>query len=512
MKRPGLLWLILIPVLWSSCRSDFETVQSTGNLEFSKDTVYLDTVFTNIGSAIHTLKVYNRTNDDILIPKIRLNLGETSGYRLNVDGLSGKSFEDIEILAKDSIYIFIETTVDFQELNSSENQFLYSDAIEFSSEAHQQKIPLITLVKDAVFLYPKKDSEGITETIELGVDPTGEETSVQGFFLKEEELRFTNEKPYVVYGYAAVPPGKVLEIEAGARIHFHANSGIIISEGAAIQAKGEVDSDPGTTKKQIIFEGDRLQPNFRNNPGQWGTIWFRESTGNSFLNHTIIRNATVGLLIDGKDEEPSSPLLIANTQIYNSSTSGILARNANIEGENLVINNSGQASLHLALGGNYSFKHSTFTNYWRNSYRNYPSVFISNVWQTSQRTAYKENIKAHFSNCIIYGNQNQEMLINLQEAPEASLSFDHCIIKFDDAVFSDFADFKNVIFNQDPLFRNPAQNNLQLSEESPARNMGNPATALEVPLDILQVDRTLQSDIGAYEWTPSEESEGNGGK
>ena len=98
-------------VLWSSCRSDFETLPSTGNLEFSRDTVYLDTVFTNIGSSTYNLKVYNRSNDDINIPSLRLNQGDASNYRLNVDGLPGKVFNDIQILAKDSIFIFIETTL-----------------------------------------------------------------------------------------------------------------------------------------------------------------------------------------------------------------------------------------------------------------------------------------------------------------------------------------------------------------------------------------------------------------
>ena len=98
-------------ILWSSCRNDFETVASTGNLEFSRDTVYLDTVFTNIGSSTYNLKVYNRSNDDINIPTIALGDGEASNYRLNVDGIPGKTFEDITILAKDSIFIFIETTL-----------------------------------------------------------------------------------------------------------------------------------------------------------------------------------------------------------------------------------------------------------------------------------------------------------------------------------------------------------------------------------------------------------------
>ena len=43
----------------SSCRKDFETISSYGKLAFSKDTVFLDTVFSNIGSATYNLKVYN---------------------------------------------------------------------------------------------------------------------------------------------------------------------------------------------------------------------------------------------------------------------------------------------------------------------------------------------------------------------------------------------------------------------------------------------------------------------
>jgi hypothetical protein len=36
-----------------SCRSDFETVASTGDLTFSKDTIYLDTVLL-ILALVHT--------------------------------------------------------------------------------------------------------------------------------------------------------------------------------------------------------------------------------------------------------------------------------------------------------------------------------------------------------------------------------------------------------------------------------------------------------------------------
>ena len=101
-------FLLLFIVILGSCRKDFSTILSTGNLEFSRDTIFLDTVFTNISSSTRTLKVYNRSNNDINIPTIALGRGDDSFYRLNVDGTPGKIFENIPILARDSIFIFIE--------------------------------------------------------------------------------------------------------------------------------------------------------------------------------------------------------------------------------------------------------------------------------------------------------------------------------------------------------------------------------------------------------------------
>ena len=77
-----LLFLLLagIAISLTSCRNDFAFEPSTGGLEFSKDTVYLDTVFTNIGSSTYTLKVYNHSNKDISIPTIQLGKGLNSKY------------------------------------------------------------------------------------------------------------------------------------------------------------------------------------------------------------------------------------------------------------------------------------------------------------------------------------------------------------------------------------------------------------------------------------------------
>ena len=116
----------------SSCRKDFDFEPSSGNLRFSRDTVYLDTVFTNIGSSTYTLKVYNRSDNDISIPQIKLGRGLESKYRITVDGMTGESnriFNNVELLANDSMYVFIEVTADVAEANPDD--FLYTDQIQF---------------------------------------------------------------------------------------------------------------------------------------------------------------------------------------------------------------------------------------------------------------------------------------------------------------------------------------------------------------------------------------------
>ena len=122
----------------------------------------MDTVFSNIGSSTYNLKVYNNSSNNVVIPQIRLKKGLESLYRLNVDGIydqnngaEGKIFENIELLANDSLYIFIETTINIDNINTPDDSFVYEDQIEFFSNNNTQEVELITLVKDAVFIYPK---------------------------------------------------------------------------------------------------------------------------------------------------------------------------------------------------------------------------------------------------------------------------------------------------------------------------------------------------------------------
>ncbi|MGB1042825.1 MAG: hypothetical protein ACPGU6_05485 [Tenacibaculum sp.] len=497
MKQALLFFAVLILITTSACRKDFDTVPSFGKLEFSKDTVFLDTIFSKIGSATYNLKVYNRSNKAITIPQIKLENGVTSNYRLNVDGKSGKEFQDMDILANDSIYVFIETTVDVNTITDP----LYTDKILFDNGNNQQDVDLITLVQDATFIFPSKNSMGI-ETLTIN----GEDTEIQGRFLNDNELTFTNQKPYVIYGYAAVAANKTLTIEAGSKIHFHKNSGLIIDEEASIQVNG-------TLNEKVIFEGDRLEHRFSNIPGQWGTIWLRSKSKENSINHAIIKNGTVGILSDGTNSTSSSPTLsISNTEIYNNANYGILGRNTNINGENLVIGNTGQSALACTFGGTYNFTHSTFANYWNNSFRQLPAVLVNNHItfinsNNEEVTETADLAAANFTNCIISGNNNVEFLLDRVETNKLfNYQIENSMIEFNDfnnsfanikeLDFDDTDHYLNNIINGNTNFRDTAKNDFIIGEESDAINKAKPSSISE---DILGVNRTTNPDIGAYQ-------------
>ena len=493
-------------VLWSSCRNDFETVPSSGNLEFSRDTVFLDTVFTNIGSSTYNLKVYNRSDEDINIPNVGLAQGEASNYRLNVDGLPGKTFTDIQILAKDSIFIFVETTQDVTNL-PADGDFIYTDQILFQSGGSEQKIELVTLIQDAVFLFPADLGNGIFETINLGTNDDPQ--LIEGFFLDDPELNFTNEKPYVIYGYAAVAPGKVLNIDPGARIHFHATSGILVANGGSIRANGLPSTDPDLLENEIIFQGDRLEPLFEDIPGQWGTLWLTGGSTDNFFRHTTIKNSVVGILMDGNNGDET--LRLENVQIYNNANVGLLVRNCTVEGDNVVINNSGQTSLSCSLGGTYTFNHSTFANYWTNSFRSFPSVQLDNGFATEDGTPFFNDLNATFNNCIVYGNEQRELGFSNDPAAGFTFKFNNSLIRFEDPndQFTDpeyqfdNLDFYNpgVILNVDPVFQNTNLNNFNIEiGTSGAEGIGAPGVSPANDLNGTARD-LVTPDAGAYEAT-----------
>lgn len=498
---------LALAIFLGSCRSDFEYTPSSGNLQFSKDTVFLDTVFTNIGSSTYTLKVYNRGNDDIFIPFVGLENGLNSSYRLNVDGAAGKEFSNVPLLAKDSLFVFIETTFDISQ--TLENEFLYTEALVFGNGANAQEVQLVTLVRDAVFLYPSELSNGSKETLSLGLDEDGNEIQIEGFFLEENELQFTNEKPYVIYGYAAVPEDATLTMQAGTRVHFHQNSGILVSGGASIQVNGLLSEDPDLLENEVIFEGDRLEPTYADEPGQWGTIWLRSGSRNNYIEYLTIKNATIGLRIDGDGVLDDPTVTIKNTQVYNSLNYNLWATTANIIAENTVLGSAGFNSFYGNLGGKYNFTHCTFANYWNNGFRQGTALALDNFLQTPTDIVTENLENANFTNCIIYGSQSLELTLRQDTSKTFNFTFTNCLLKFNDPNgqfvndplydFDNSSLYQNIILNQDPDFIQVLDNQFSIGPESAALDSAESNIFPPIPTDILGIDRTQDPDVGAYE-------------
>ncbi|MEN9337151.1 MAG: hypothetical protein RLZZ500_2138 [Bacteroidota bacterium] len=536
MRNLLLIFTVLSGILLTSCRDDFEFEPSTVQLRFSKDTVYLDTVFTNIGSSTYRLKVYNDSDKDIAIPTVQLGKGTNSNYRIMVDGMTGedadnsgtgdgKIFRNVELLAKDSMFIFIEVTSDVADANPTD--YLYTDKIEFRHANNVvQDVDLVTLIQDAIFIYPQRDSQNVYETISLGLDENNDPIEFVGSNLSEndpvngDELHWTNQKPYVVYGYAMVPNGKNLTVDAGARVHFHANSGLIVSQNASIQVNGgnPPGNDPANLTNEVIFEGDRLEPLYSDVPGQWGAVMMLSELNTNTLNHLTIKNATVGLLVQkrlalGEDDTHQPKLNLSNVQIYNCANVGILGRDAQITGSNVVINYCGQASLAATLGGSYNFTHSTFNNNW-NSSKQF-AVVVGNYLEVDNTTYISDLTQANFTNCIIYSsNQNALKLDKFtppsSSSPDATFSyqFTNCLVKLNNSTANplylptnttNFTNCYNATNSQtfNPKFKKVTENKLWPTEDI---STSMPAANTLVTTDILNKSRIANTCIGAYQF------------
>lgn len=515
MRYLVLLGLLGLLLGMSSCRTDFDFAESTGELRFSRDTVYLDTVFTDIGSSTYTLKVYNKSDSNISIPTIGFAKGAVSKYRMTVDGMTEnatKSFSNVELLAKDSLFIFIETTVNIADANP--NDFLYTDQIVFGGGTNQQKVELVTLIQDAYFIFPNKVG-GVKEAVDFGFDEDGNTTQVIGRNLQENhpdngnEYIWNNTKPYVVYGYAAVPDGKTLKVNPGARIHFHKDSGVIVQEGGTLTISGE----PSITEdleNEVIFEGDRLEPNFSETPGQWGFIYLRQGSKNHSVNHLTLKNATVGIYAENNF---GTPLTINNTQIYNSSVVGILGRFARIDGFNVVINSRtrGVGALACTWGGTYNFTHSTFNN--QSSSSTQFAVIIDNYLERENGNIVAFDLTAaNFTNCIIYGSNSRQFVLGKNDTKLFNYKFTNCLLKFNnsDPFYSQnpLYQFDNANLYQNCIiaknnsdfkadFLNPSENKLQIGVDSAAKGTADFGFSNGTN-DILGSSRNNPSDMGAY--------------
>jgi hypothetical protein len=419
------------------------------------------------------LKVYNPYSSKIKISSIRLAGGTSSPFRMNVDGTATTEVNNIELAAKDSIFIFVKVTVD---PNNSNSPFVVSDSIEFVTNGNLQQVQLVAWGQNAYYHTPNIPSG----------DPW--------YSVIECNSTWVNDKPHVIYGYAVVDSGCTLTIKEGVKVYMHKNSVLWVYKDGTLKVQGSMGNP-------VTFQGDRLEQYYKDKPGQWGKIWMQRGSKNNEINYALIKNGYIGVHVDTTEEYPTQPALtINNTIIENMGAAGLLAQGSWVEAKNCVFGNCSQYAVVLNIGGKYDFKHCTIGNYWSYSTRITPSLVLNNWYEsTSNIIIPRPLIKAYFGNCIITGAIDDEISLDSLHGPAFNFQFDHCLLKTTINT-SNASHFKNCLINGDPSFADVTTNDYQLNSGSAAIDKGLITIADLVPFDILRHNRTNGiPDLGAYE-------------
>ena len=482
MKMNLTLYLIAMLVLGfavSSCTDEEYTVSRSDVLVFANDTVKMDTVFCNIPSSAKSFWVFNKTSKTIRVSSVRLDRGNQSGFRVNVDGIylgqeTGFQTSEVEIMGGDSIRVYVELTAPTNDLGAPKK---IEDDLCFTLESGvTQKVNLNAFVWKALIL---NDVNVETDTV------------------------WSGEVPIVVYGALKVDSLATLTLGAGTTVYFRDEAKLDVY--GRLLCKGE----PGN---EVVLRGYRLDNMFDYLPydrvsGQWGGVHFHESSYENELDYTDLHSAYTGIEVDSCDT--IRPTLVMNSAtVHNCQGYGIVAYRSRLELKNCQITNTLKDCLHVD-GGNVTLNNCTLVQF-------YP--YDSNRGMALNFTTNKGDLTFLCRNTLVTGYADDVVKGTLAD-PERKfdIGFEDCILRTPqftvdkNAEQTDTVRYSNVLFEspEDTVttgkkhFKNIDTDNLiynfQLDSISPAVDKGNPLTAEPVDRQGLRRDDT--PDIGAFERT-----------
>ncbi|MET0300054.1 MAG: choice-of-anchor Q domain-containing protein [Flavitalea sp.] len=454
---------LLILLFASACQKDRFITSPDARISFSADTLYYDTVFTSTGSTTRFVRIYNNNNEKLRLSSVSLASQSGSPFRINVDGFPGAA-TNLEIQPNDSMYVFVTVTID----PNAENQpFLVRDSLSIRFNGNEQFVQLQAYGQNANFL--------------RNYTVTGNEA-------------WSNEKPYVILNSLTVAENATLTISKGTKLHFHADAPMLIDGSLRVQGE-KYDS----TKVQFL--GDRLDEPYRNFPGAWPGIYFRETSINNLLEYAVVANAYQGVVVDQPASNGLVKLMMNETTITNCFDAGLIANRTSVNSRNCVISNSGK-NLRISFGGEYNFDHLTNVAN-SNSYVAHQDAVldVSNVFEDGSGI-YTADLVARFRNSIFWGNDGlikDEATFRKEGSNTFDVSLSNSLWKIE--TIPSFVTSANMITNQDPLFETIDNDkrvyNYRLKEGSPAIEAGAPIGVL-TDLDG-NPRKANKPDAGAYE-------------
>lgn len=333
----SLIFLIIFVLILASC-SDGDSFTTSRNhlLTMELDTVKMDTVFSKIPVPTKSFWIHNNSGDGIRCSNVRLEKGNQSGFRVNVDGIYlgetyGFQTSEIEVRNGDSIRVFVELTA---PNNNKGVPTELEDNLIFQLESG---------VRQVVNLNAWSWDADIVNDIVVSSDSI---------------IDNAGGKPLVVRGNITVNEGATLTLAAGTTIYFHDNSGIIVN--------GRLVSK-GSAEKNVILRGDRLDNMFDYLPydmlpGRWQGIVFKESSYDNIIDFTDIHSACNAVVADSSNVEKQK-LTITNSTIHNCQGMGLSITSSMVDVINTQITNC-QYNCVDVLGGDVVFLHCTIGQFY----------------------------------------------------------------------------------------------------------------------------------------------------
>lgn len=454
-------------LLTNSCKKNSITDDPGVKLRFSVDTLTFDTVFTTLGSTTKRLKVFNDSKSKVQISSINLAGGNASNFRINIDGVAGPSQNNVEINAKDSIYIFVEVTVD---PNNQNNPIIIYDSLQFVTNGNHQQLMLQAWGQDAHFFY----SEAIaTQT-------------------------WVPDKPYVVINSVLVDSGATLNIQPGVKVYFGNGSGLIVAGTLLVN---------GTCQDSVEFRGLRLEEFYKDVPGQWAGIYILRSSGDCVIDHAVIKNSSYGLNLGSSNTSdlsqylaPTHTVTVTNTIIKNSISTAIYGFYWKGIFKNCLVYNAGDNMVNFVFGGDYQVSQCTFANYGSVTINHEKAILLmGNLAQVGDGPAYRHTLSAVFKNTILDGSLDEEFdFKNDTDDPTNPFTyhFENSLVKTKTRPSTD--SITNCLYNTTPQFVDRSMEDFHLANGSPCIGYGLQGLGITSDFDCKVYN--MPPSIGCYEY------------
>lgn len=468
----SLLAAIVTALSAASCIEDGITTSPSDRPVFSTDTLRMGSMFTGEGSPTHSFKVYNRHDKILNISSIRFRDGGNGMFRVNVDGLSGKEFSNVEIRPNDSIFVFVEATI---PATDSQVPFEVTDVLQFITNG---------------------------QTDEVAVSATGRNYEALRARTITRDTTLRGDIPHRVFDSLTVAPGVTLTLEAGTQLYFH--------DKAALNIRGTLLSK-GTAEAPVTMGGDRTGIVAADIPyeimsKQWEGVYFSPASRDNHLEYTVIENTVSGLTLDSLSAaDPAlTALELVNCRLRNSDGYVLDARCSSVKATGCEFAEAAAGILRLQ-GGSHILSHCTIANYYLFSFISGAAIQLEGTAASGPSDATDAatlaGLSLHMSNCAVYGMSADLSVLDLTDT---DVWLRRCLLRSEG---EDDEHFTSILWGADPLFTTerdkylfdyrPLADSPLLGASDPAVT---PAGALPLPAaDFYGTPHPAIPAIGAFE-------------